>query len=368
MRIALDATPLLGRRTGIGAFTLAALTALAAHPELRLSAYALTWRGRGKLPGELPDGVRAVERPMAARPLRVLWSRFDGPAIERWTGPLEVVHGTNFVVPPSRCAGVVTVHDLTVLRFPELCDKATLAYPSLLRRALRRGAWVHAVSEFVAAEVIEHLGAPPERVVAVLSGVPVVAAGSPGEGRRLAGADTYVLALGAVEPRKDHTTLVAAFDRLARRRPDVRLVIAGPEAWGRGQLDSALAAARHSERVVRLGYVSDSQRADLLSGAAALAFPSRYEGFGFPALEAMAAGVPVVATDAGAIGEVTAGAALLVAVGDADGLAEALELVLDDDGERARLVELGRRRAGELSWERCAAGLVDLYGRAAASA
>src|SRR5437763_3540051 len=122
LRVAVDATPLYGARTGVGAFTAGILAALAARPDVDASAYAVTWRGRGRLAQLLPAGVRAAGGPpLAARPLRWAWRHADIPAIDRWTGAVDVVHATNFVLPPTRrAAGVVTVHDLTPLRFPEL--------------------------------------------------------------------------------------------------------------------------------------------------------------------------------------------------------------------------------------------------------
>ncbi|MDQ4097970.1 MAG: glycosyltransferase, partial [Actinomycetota bacterium] len=137
------------------------------------------------------------------------------------------------------------------------------------------------------------------------------------------------------------------------------------EAWGSDRLDAAVASMRHADRVSRLGYVSDTHRAALLRGASVLAFPSRYEGFGLPPLEAMAAGVPVVATAAGALPEVLGDAALLVPVGDEVALAEAIDATLAQDGLRDRLVAAGKEQVARYSWERTADGLVDLYRRAA---
>lgn len=365
LRVALDATPLLGVRTGVAQFTAEALVALATRPELDLSAFALTWRGRGALAAALPRGVRAVTRPMAARPLRKAWKRGSRPPIEWWTGPIDVVHGTNFVVPPARrAAEVVTVHDLTAVRFPELCTPDVLEYPDLVRRALRRGAWVHTPSAAVAAEVVDLLGADPDRVVPVHHGIP---GDRPDEVAPPPVAGPYLLAIGTIEPRKDMPSLVRAFDLVAADVPDVRLVVAGPDGWGVEAYEAAVRAARHRARIVRLGYVEAPEKEALLGGAIAFVFPSVYEGFGLPPLEAMRAGVPVVASDVAPLPEVLGDAALLVPQGDVGALAAALRGVLTDAELRDRLVVTASTWITRYSWSRCGDGLAQLYRRAAES-
>jgi glycosyltransferase involved in cell wall biosynthesis len=368
LSVALDATPLLGHPTGIGVFCRDALTALAERPDLVVQAFAVSWRRRAGIDAQLPTGVSARQRPMPARPLHAAWARADLPPLEWFIGPVDVVHGTNFVVPPTRrAATVVSVHDLTPVHHPELCNPATLAFPGLIRRAVARGAWVHADSAFVAAEVVEAFAVDPSRVRVVHPGVPALP--SPGPGARgrldaswpvLAGR-RFVLAVGTAEPRKDLPGLVDAFDALATSDDGLALVLAGPPGWGEDALLGAVQRATAKCRIVRTGWVDDNTLAALFDQAAVVAFPSRYEGFGFPPLQAMQAGVPVVATVAGSLPEVLGDAAVLVEVGDTGALAAALERVLGDDELARRLVAAGREQAARFDWGDCAAGLEQLY-------
>jgi glycosyltransferase involved in cell wall biosynthesis len=355
-------------RTGIGRFVHEVLPHLGRRDDLDVRAYAVTFRGSGDLASMLPPGVcPAGRRPMAAQPLRQLWLRSDLGRIERWTGPVDVVHGPNYVVPPARAARVASVHDLTFLHHPEMCTADVLQYPRLVRRALRGGAWVHTISDFVREEVIDLMGAAPERVVTVRLAVEPSPSSDAAHGAVLAGGDRYVLALGTVEPRKDLPTLVAAFDGLAAAEPDLRLVLAGPDGWGAEALTAAIARSAHPGRVVRLGFVSEADRGDLLAGAAVVAVPSVYEGFGLVAAEALLAGRPVVASTAGALPEAVGDAGLLVPPQDPDALAEALARVLGDDGLAADLAARGPAQVAGLTWARTADGLVDLWQRAASA-
>lgn len=363
LRVAVDATPLFGPRTGVGVYTSEVLRRLGETEDLEVMAYAATWRGRGRLAELVPDGVRPVGRPMAARPLRSAWSRVGGPPIEWWTGPVDLVHGPNYVVPPTRGGALVSVHDLTPVRYPELCTRDTLAFPGLIQAAVDRGAWVHTGSEFVAEEIREHFDIDPARVVAIHDGLTPLSPADPARGRAIAGADRYVLALGTVEPRKDLPGLVRAFDLVAENDADVRLVVAGPDGWGAEDFHAAVAAAAHRDRVVRLDWVDDPDRDALVHGATLFAYPSRYEGFGFPPLEAMSAGVPVVATTAGSLPEVLGDAAVLVPAGDVDALADALGHLLVDETARERCRTAGFEQVQRYSWDDAVDRLIALYRR-----
>jgi len=369
LSVGFEATPLLGRPTGVGAFCAGALGGLASLTSVEVSAFAVSWRRRHELTALVPTGVSVRQRAMPARPLHAAWSRTSQPPVEWFIGRQDVVHGTNFVVPPTRAAArVVTVHDLTVLLYPELCDPPTLLFPELIARAVAEGAWVHTPSRFVADQVVEAFAIPPDRVRAVHHGIPLAPPDSgmaaPPSIRLPGGCRRYVLAVGTVEPRKDYPLLVRAFDQIASAHPDVALVVVGQDGWGAERFGAAVASSPWRARIVRAGYLDDRGLDAVLRHAAVLAYPSRYEGFGFPPLQAMAAGVPVVTTRAGALPEVVGDGALLVEPGDRDGLAGSLDQLLRGGAAAEELVARGFERSRIFTWEACADGLVRLYGDA----
>ncbi len=299
LRIALDAAALLGPRTGIGQVTARLFEGLAARDDVELHGYAISRRGRDDLAGVLPPGVVPATSSVPARAVHQLWARVPWPTIEHWTGPVDVVHSPNFVAPPAKVPVIVTVHDMTFVSSPELCRPEAAELVPLLRRALARGATVHTVSDHVADQVREFFGLASERVVRVYAGVAgEELPGDASRGHTLAGGDRSVIAIGTIEPRKNLPSLVRAFDAVAADDDQLRLVVVGADGWGVDAYDAAVAAAAHRDRIVRLGYVSEQERADLLAGAAVLAYPSLDEGFGHPPFEAMRAGIPVVTTSA----------------------------------------------------------------------
>jgi glycosyltransferase involved in cell wall biosynthesis len=216
----------------------------------------------------------------------------------------------------------------------------------------------------VAGEISEWLGLDLDRIVAISGGIPDIEAmesASADAGRRLAQSDAYVLALGTEEPRKGLPTLIDAFDELAREIPDVTLVLSGPRGWGSDAVDNSIRNSKCGKRIRRLGWVARDQRNSLLKGASVLAYPSLYEGFGYPPLQALAAGVPVVATDVGPLKEVLGTAARLVPRGDTNALAEALHVELT--GRSSTTSDSRKAHASAFTWSGLADGLRSVYRR-----
>jgi glycosyltransferase involved in cell wall biosynthesis len=363
--VALDVTPLVGPRSGVGHFVAEILDAIGHSDEIVLVPYTLSLRVRRGGEAGLPPGTRKLPFPAAAA--ISAWRRVDKPSAERWLAPVAVVHGTNFVVPPTKgAASVVTVHDCAFERLPELCSPAVRRSAGALRRAVDRGAWVHTPSRFVAAEAADILGT--DRVVAVPHGVPRLALPAAPLGG-LVGDSPFVLALGTLEARKNLARLVEAFGAVGARHLGLQLLVAGADGPAKPAVEAARAALPPgvSSRVRLAGYVDDRTRATLLARAKVFVYPSLYEGFGFPVIEAMAAGTPVVAGNAGAIPEVAGDGALLVEPTDVDAIAGAICQVLDDAGLAEELMRAGRRQAGRYSWRQAADGLIGLYRQAAAA-
>jgi glycosyltransferase involved in cell wall biosynthesis len=400
MKVALDATPLLGPRTGIGRYVAGlagALVGLAGPEPESVALVPFSWRGTGDLAAAAPGGprVRLGQRRAPARLLQAAWGRLPLPPVEWLSGPVDVFHGTNFVAPPTRrAATVVTVHDLTYLRFPEMVTDASARYRQLVPLALRRGAVVCTPTAAVAAEVADEYGLPPDRLVVTPLGVDaswrqatppdpawLASHGLPGR---------YLLFVGNREPRKNLGTLLTAYRGLLRglgggvmdprlamveqgptategagattapgtpSSPAIPpLVLVGPPGWGEA-LDTA---GLPPDAVRTPGYLPEPDLARVVAGAAALVVPSWYEGFGLPALEALACGTPVVAADLPALREVLGDQAELVPPGDPDALAGALTRALEDPGdETARAAR--RARAAGFTWENCAQATLSAY-------
>jgi glycosyltransferase involved in cell wall biosynthesis len=361
VRIAYDAAPLLNPRTGVGHYTACLLEHLrGGDPAPDISLFAIGRQRTGL------DGVTLHRLKVPARVAVVGWELAGHPGGERLFGKVDVVHGTNFWLPPLRRArGVVTIHDLTFLRFPEFCTPQIRRYRWILPRVLRRCAEVITPSETIADEVAADLGFPRDRIAVTPEGVRAgsTAPADPAVARRLHIEGDYVLFVGTREPRKNLDRLVRAMAGLADL--GVMLVVAGPPGWGPDDLAGEAGSPGGSPRIAVTGYLSDSDLASLMAGARAFAFPSLYEGFGLPPLEAMAAGIPVVAARAGSLPEILGDAPFWCDPLDEESIATAIRTAVTDEGARAAAVARGVARAAGYRWAETARLTLEAYRRAA---
>lgn len=288
-----------------------------------------------------------------------LWDRGLGPAPH----VAGIVHAPTLMVPPRRTRYrlLVTVHDTVPWTHPQTLTARGVAFHRRMgARAAREADLIVTPTQAVADQVREVLS-PRCDIVAVPSGVAVGAVPRDADLlREQAGAGTgYVLFVGTAEPRKGLDVLVAAMARPPL--VDRRLVVVGPPGWGDVRVDDVARRAGCAGRVRVTGAVDEPTLAALYAGAAVLALPSRAEGFGFPVLEAMAHGIPVVTSDDPALVEVGGGVARVVPGGDVEGLAHALAELSADGPEQDALIRAGRARAAEFSWSATATRMWELY-------
>jgi glycosyltransferase involved in cell wall biosynthesis len=354
VRVAIDVGPTHGRRTGIGNAVAWTIDALGQCDGLDLRPYVISARARVRPPEQ--------RLPLPAALALRMWSHRSAP-MDRWLGHPDVVHGTNYVVPPARCARVVSVYDCWFLEHPEDAEPDVRRAAAVLRRAVGDGAHVVTSSDATTRRARDLLDT--DRVRTVLLGPPVIddapAMAAPPIG--LPEQADFILALGTMERRKNLPTLVDAFGRLAREQPTVRLVIAGAAGNDVSAVDRAIArlAPGTAERVVRTGTVDPAAKRWLLTHARVLAYPSLDEGFGFPILEAQQAGTPVVASTAGSIPQVAGAAALLSPARDAEALAANLYWIVTNDEMHAKLVRRGLANVARFSWAATAEKYHHLY-------
>jgi glycosyltransferase involved in cell wall biosynthesis len=349
MRIVVDVSPLARARTGIGNYLLGMLAGLAeaGSNEHELVAFGPSGpRGRRRIREALAGMPVELRLPLLPHVARTAWSRAGRLAIERVVGALDVFHFSDWMYPPQR-GGVraTTVHDLVPLRFPEWVQPETLRmHGRKYEHAARSCERVFVNSRFTAGEVVELLGVPEERVVVAYPGIdPRFHA----EGVCADLGGPYVLTVSTLEPRKNLPALVEAFTLLRQRRPELTLAIAGLEGWE----EKPLAA----EGVSLLGFVSDDELARLYRGALAFAYPSRFEGFGIPVVEALASGVPAVVSSHPSLDEASGGAALRADPDDPEAFAGALEEAL------AAPRGTGVEHASRFTWRACGEAVLAGY-------
>ncbi len=361
--IGFDATPLqIARHSGVGNYTAQLLTALIDRADARQ--YVLL--ANRPLNGETPPGTLGQ---MGRRfPNRSAWMQLALPRDLEVIRP-DVCHFTNSLAPlRTPCPTVITLHDMSLFVHAGLHPlKSQLFVRPIIPAIVRRAAAIITVSQHAKHEIVAGLHVPPEKVHVIYEAAApqyrVIndAVELDRVRNRYALTRPFVLYVGTIEPRKNLTRLVTAFARARHHCPDLELVLVGQLGWKYGSLLKAIEDLKLGHAVRRLGYLPNEDLPALYNLARALAFPSLYEGFGLPVVEAMACGTPVLTSNGSSLAEIAAQASYLIDPLDVDDIGHGLMRLTTDDDLRARLREAGLTRSAQFSWQRAAEETVRVY-------
>jgi glycosyltransferase involved in cell wall biosynthesis len=372
VRVLLDVSAVPARPAGAGVYTCALAAGLAKHDAIEL--HLVTRRDDSeRWAGIAPNSEVHAEAP-SARPLRIGWEQTHAGRLAERVGA-DVWHGPHYTMPlRSAVPTVVTVHDLTFFDHPEWHERAKVPYfRYMIRASARRAAAVVCISHYTADRLLTL--APPHGLVAVARhGVDhdrFRSGGDPADDlRRIARhgiTPPYVAFVGTIEPRKNLPTLVTAFGRLARDHPDLRLALVGGDGWGSVAVRDAIAASGIATRIIRTGYVENAVVPALFRRSDCAVYPTLEEGFGVPALEALACGAPLVTSTGSALAEVVGDAAVTVDPNDVDAIAGALRAVIEDSERAAAMRSAGPIRAQAFTWQESVETHVAVYRKVAAA-
>ena len=378
LRIAIDYTSAINQNAGIGRFVRNLVNAVVTNDATDAFLLLHAAPNPGRVPN-YPGGSNVSHRVLRVneRWSNIIWHRLQVPLPADWlTGPVDLFHSPDFVLPPVRAArSILTVHDLAFLLYPECADASLRAYlEKTVPRSVQRADYVVADSENTRNDVICLLGVPPERVTVVPGGVdpvfkPVTDPARLAAFRRTLGLESdtpYILFIGVIEPRKNLMGLIEAFDILKSRRSlPHKLVVAGRRGWLSDATMERAERSPYRNEIIFPGFIPEEELPTLYSAAEAFAFPSHYEGFGLPVLEAMACGTPVVASRASSLPEVVGDAGMQVDPDDSERLASALELLALNPEMRADFRERGIARAAGFTWDAAAQVMLEVYHKVA---
>ncbi|HLO85286.1 MAG TPA: glycosyltransferase family 1 protein [Nostocaceae cyanobacterium] len=381
LTIAVDSTPLTSQPSGIGLYTYNLINALKLLQTTENFQLGTVYQPRLKnwLRGKFitPDFINNLDIPVYRLPVPVtisnILSKFPNPILgycERYLPPLDIVHGTDHVVYPcAKSLKIMTIHDLTFIKHPNFVNSIVKTYADRVKRCLKWTDLVITVSESSKKDIVEYLKLPPEKVyVTHLASrycpnyLSVSMMEKLAQELKYDFTKPYLLFVGTLEPRKNITNIISAFNWLKQKHKiEHQLVLIGKKGWNYQPILSAIEASPWQKEIHHLDYLPNEIVALFYSKAEVFIYPSHYEGFGLPVLEAMTLGVPVVTANTSSIPEVTGDAAILINPNDYVQLAESILKVISDAHLRQLLINQGKARANLFSWEKTAKETLKAY-------
>jgi len=376
MRIAIDYTAAIHQGAGIGSYVRNLVAALLAEDsEDGGNQYTLLTSGRPTPEHPFPTAANVRGRGIFIpdRYLNILWYRWrlPVPPVALFAGAADLYHGPDFVLPPlgKRVRKMVTIHDLAFIEHPEYAVPSLAAYlRKVVPESVARADVVATVSSEVSRTLIEHFQTPREKLTVIPNGVapyfrritdPIILAATR---HKFGLKHPLLLGVGTLEPRKNHLGLIKAFYQAQKQKNGpAMLAIAGRPGWLYEETRNLVAELKLERKVRFLGRVTDLELVTLYSMADVFAFPSFFEGFGIPPLEAMACGAPVITSNTSSLPEVVGDAALLIDPNDVDALAQAILRLLSNEQLRMELVQKGYQRVQQYTWAMSARKVLKIY-------
>ncbi len=373
MRIAVDYTAAIRQGAGIGSYVRNLVAAMLQQDAT--TEYTLLTSGRPTSEHPFPEAENVTGKSVLVpdRYLNILWYRWHTPLLPAtlFTGPIDIYHGPDFTLPPlgDKVRKVVTIHDLAFLEHPEYAVPSLAVYLSkVVPQAIAEADVVATVSHEVGRTLVKHFQTPQEKLTVIPNGVgahfrritdPVLLGATR---HKFDLKVPFILAVGTLEPRKNHIGLIKAFHKAQQKKNGpAMLAIAGGQGWLYEETKRVVADLKLEKKVRFLGRVTDLELVTLYSMTDIFAFPSFFEGFGVPPLEAMACGAPVITSNTSALPEVAEGAALLVNPHDIDALSAAITRLTEDEPLRAELQQKGYERARQYTWAMSAQKMLAVY-------
>jgi glycosyltransferase involved in cell wall biosynthesis len=372
MRIGIDARSVLKRRTGVGNYTFNLFQNLGKIDQE--NRYVLFYSHHKNLRSAIPQIENVnFESKFVRLPnklLNLFWRTVRYPSIETWVGKVDVFHSPNFELTPQKQGrSVLTIHDLCFLVYEKYAIKsARLHYGRRIKSYAQRADVIITVSENSKGDIINYLGIPPETIFVIPEGKddkfkPQNDPETVSEIRNKYGLRrAFILHVGTLEPRKNLVGLIRAYHR-SRARKEYQLVMAGGKGWMYKEIFKTVGKLGLSREVIFTGYVPEDDLPALYNASSLFVFPSLYEGFGLPPLEAMACGTPVITSSVSSLPEVTADAAILVDPFNIEEIKDSIDSVLSDQELASSLKKKGLERAALFTWEKTAQKTLEVYRR-----
>jgi glycosyltransferase involved in cell wall biosynthesis len=378
MKVVIEATPILPKPSGVGLYVLNLLAALSSLQQSEAFELGIAYqpsfknwlRGHLSVPEVLAQYEDIAVLPLPVRLLNLLAQLPGQPflaQLEHQFGEPDIYHGTNYAVYPCRRSlRVMNIYDLSFIRYPDYVTAVVRTYTQRIKQCLTWTDLVITISESSKQDVVDYLGVSPERVwvTPLASRYAVDALNNLGEAKWPDGLGDcpYILFVSTLEPRKNVVRLIQAFDQLkATHRIEHRLVLVGQKGWQFDPIFEAIAASPWQHHICHLNYLSDAEVAYCYANADVFAYPSLYEGFGLPVLEAMTLGCPVVTANTSSLPEVAGDAALMIDPTSVEELAAALWQVIGDRTQRQTMIQQGYQQAAQFSWTHTAKATLAAY-------